>query len=73
VSVGAREMIDRPGKRYADTTVLVGEWLVNDIDSERACTALNRVNWIHARYGDAIKMDQMVYTLCLLVSEALVG
>lgn len=63
-------MVDRVGKRYADTTVLVGEFLVNDIDSERACVALNRMNWIHSRYS-AIKMDQMVYTLCLLTCEAL--
>jgi len=64
-------MIERVGKRYADTTVLVGEFLVNDIDSERACVALNRMNWIHARYGNKIQMDQMVYTLCLLTCEAL--
>lgn len=63
-------MIDRVGKRYADTTVLVGEFLVNDIDSERACIAINRMNWIHSRYSK-IQMDQMVYTLCLLTCEAL--
>jgi hypothetical protein len=71
VSVAAKEMVDRVGKRYADTTVLVGEFLVNDIDSERACIAMNRMNWIHSRYGSSIKMDQMVYTLCLLTCEAL--
>lgn len=64
-------MIDRVGKRYADTTVLVGEFLVNDIDSERACVAINRMNWIHSRYGNKIQMEQMVYTLCLLICEAL--
>lgn len=64
-------MVDRVGKRYADTTVLVGEFLVNDIDSERACIAINRMNWIHSRYGNKIEMDQMVYTLCLLTCEAL--
>jgi hypothetical protein len=71
VSVGAKEMVSRVGKRYADTTVLVGEFLVNDIDSERACVAINRMNWIHSRYGSQIKMDQMVYTLCLLTCGAL--
>lgn len=64
-------MVYRVGKRYADTTVLVGEFLVNDIDSERACVAINRMNWIHSRYGNKIQMDQMVYTLCLLTCEAL--
>lgn len=64
-------MVDRVGKRYADTTVLVGEFLVNDLDSERACIAINRMNWIHSRYGNRIQMDQMVYTLCLLICEAL--
>lgn len=73
VSVGAKEMVDRAGKRYADTTVLVGEWIVNPLDSERARLALNRVNYIHSRYGNKIRDDQMVYTLCLLVSEALVS
>ncbi|KNG43950.1 duf2236 family protein [Stemphylium lycopersici] len=71
VSVAAKEMVNQTGKRYADTTVLVGEFLVNDIDSERACIAINRMNWIHSRYGSKIKMDQMVYTLCLLTCEAL--
>lgn len=65
-------MVHRVGKRYADTTVLVGEFLVNDIDSERACIAINRMNWIHSRYGSQIHMDQMVYTLCLLICEALI-
>lgn len=64
-------MVERVGKRYADTTVLVGEFLVNDLDSERACVAINRMNWIHSRYGNRIQMDQMVYTLCLLICEAL--
>ncbi|CAN8098154.1 unnamed protein product [Discula destructiva] len=64
-------MVDRVGKRYADTTVLVGEFLVNDVDSERACVAINRMNWIHSRYGNKIQMEQMVYTLCLLTCEAL--
>lgn len=64
-------MVDRVGKRYADTTVLVGEFLVNDIDSERACIAINRMNWIHSRYRGQIQMDEMVYTLCLLTCEAL--
>lgn len=64
-------MIDRVGKRYADTSVLVGECLVNDIDSERACVANNRMNWIHSRYAGKIQMDQIVYTPCLLACEAL--
>ncbi|KAL7274384.1 hypothetical protein RUND412_002723 [Rhizina undulata] len=71
VSVAAKEMVDKAGKRYADTTVLVGEWIVNPLDSERGRTALNRVNFIHSRYGSKITNDQMVYTLCLLVSEGL--
>lgn len=66
-------MVDRAGKRYADTTILVGEFLVNPLDSERARTALNRINYIHSRYGNKITNDQMVYTLCLLVSEGLVS
>ncbi|PVI04033.1 hypothetical protein DM02DRAFT_586838 [Periconia macrospinosa] len=71
VSVNASEMVHRVGKRYADTTVLVGEFLVNELDSPRAVLAINRMNWIHSRYGSSIEMPQMVYTLCLLVCEAL--
>lgn len=69
VSVAAREMVDRVGKRYADTTVLVGEFFVNPLDSERAQIALNRMNWIHSRYGNKIHNQHMVYTLCLLTCE----
>jgi hypothetical protein len=45
---------------------------MNPLDSERARLSLNRVNFIHSRYRD-ITSDQMVYTLCLLVSETFVS
>lgn len=72
VSVKAKKMIDQPGLRYSDTIVFASEWIMNPLDSERARLSLNRVNFIHSRYRD-ITNDQMVYTLCLLVSETFVS
>lgn len=65
-------MVDQPGLRYSDTIVFASEWIMNPLDSERARLSLNRVNFIHSRYRD-ITNDQMVYTLCLLVSETFVS
>ena len=65
-------MVDQPGLRYSDTIVFASEWIMNPLDSERARLSLNRVNFIHSRYRN-ITNDQMVYTLCLLVSETLVS
>jgi hypothetical protein len=45
---------------------------MNPLDSERARLSLNRVNFIHSRYRD-ITSDQMVYTLCVIISEIPVG
>jgi hypothetical protein len=72
VSVKAKKMVDQPGLRYSDTIVFASEWIMNPLDSERARLSLNRVNFIHSRYRD-ITNDQMVYTLCLLVSETFVS
>ena len=72
VSVKAKKMVDQPGLRYSDTIVFASEWVMNPLDSERARLSLNRVNFIHSRYRD-ITNDQMVYTLCLLVSETFVS
>jgi len=65
-------MIDQLGLRYSDTIVFASEWIMNPLDSERARLSLNRVNFIHSRYL-GITNDQMVYTLCLLVSETFVS
>ena len=65
-------MVHQPGLRYSDTIVFGSEWIMNPLDSERARLSLNRVNFIHSRYRD-IKGDQMVYILCLLVSESFVS
>lgn len=67
-SVKAKKMIDETGLRYSDTLVFATEWILNPLDSERATLSLNRVNFIHSRYK-AIKDEEMVYTLCLLVCE----
>jgi hypothetical protein len=71
VSVKAKKIIHQPGLRYSDTTVFGLEWIMNPLDSERARLSLNRVNFIHSRY-QGITSDQMVYVLCLLVSEIFV-
>lgn len=65
-------MVDQPGLRYSDTIVFASEFIMNPLDSERARLSLNRVNFIHSRYR-GIQTDQMVYTLCLLVTEVFVS
>jgi hypothetical protein len=71
VCVKAKKIVHQPGLRYSDTIVFVSEWIINPLDSERARLSLNRVNFIHSRYR-GITSDQMVHTLCLLVSETFV-
>ncbi|KAJ5778758.1 hypothetical protein N7520_002004 [Penicillium odoratum] len=58
-------------KRYADTGVLIGEFMAFDPNSERAQTAIARTNFLHKGYrasGKIIEAD-MLYTLSLFAME----
>ncbi|KAF2637956.1 hypothetical protein P280DRAFT_456668 [Massarina eburnea CBS 473.64] len=58
-------------RRYADTGILIGEFLAQSPTSERANAALARLNFLHGRYQKAGKIsnDDLLYTLALFVLE----
>ncbi|KAK4995191.1 hypothetical protein LTR66_004942 [Elasticomyces elasticus] len=60
-------------KRYADTEVLIAEFLADAPSSERACSAIARMNYIHSVYQKSgrISNDDMLYTLSLFAVEPL--
>jgi hypothetical protein len=57
------------GKRTEDTVVLLVEFLVGSLDSDRGSKALAKVNWIHRRYGSKIKQPELLHTLAMFVLE----
>lgn len=57
------------GKRSEDTGVILGEILIQGIDSERGMLALSKMNWLHAQYGTRISNGDLVHTLALFVLE----
>ncbi|OAL51186.1 hypothetical protein IQ07DRAFT_586730 [Pyrenochaeta sp. DS3sAY3a] len=57
------------GKRAEETGLILGEILLNGVDSERGSTALAKMNWLHRRYGAKILNRDMISTLCLFVLE----
>lgn len=57
------------GRRAEDTGVLIAEFVVGSVDSERGLKALSKVNWLHARYGSKIGNDEMTHTLAMFVLE----
>lgn len=56
-------------KRYADTVVLIGEFLANGWGSERWADGVTRMNCIHGHYRGKIRNEDMLYTLSLFVGE----
>ncbi|KAL2354122.1 hypothetical protein BJ546DRAFT_95749 [Cryomyces antarcticus] len=58
-------------KRYADTEVLIAEFIGHAPSSDRACSAKARMNYIHSVYQKAGKIsnDDMLYTLSLFATE----
>ncbi|KAM5458159.1 hypothetical protein MaudCBS49596_000071 [Microsporum audouinii] len=58
-------------KRYADTSVLINEFVANPPTSDRALEALARMNFLHSNYRKAGKIldDDMLYTLSLFALE----
>jgi hypothetical protein len=59
------------GRRYADTGLLITEFLGHSPTSERTNAAIARMNYLHSRYQKAGKIsnDDMLYTLSLFVLE----
>lgn len=63
--------VEYAGRRFADTGVLIIEFLAHSPTSERANSAIARMNYLHNRYQKANKIsnDDMLYTLSLFVLE----
>ncbi|KAJ4380564.1 hypothetical protein N0V86_003923 [Didymella sp. IMI 355093] len=59
------------GRRFADTSILITEFLGYSPTSERANSAIARMNYLHGRYQKANKIsnDDMLYTLSLFILE----
>ena len=57
------------GKRAEDTGVILAEFLVGSIDSDRGSKALAKMNWLHRRYGSKIKQPELLHTLAMFVLE----
>lgn len=57
------------GKRAEDTGVILTEFLVGSMDSERGSKALAKMNWLHRRYGTKIKQPELLHTLAMFVLE----
>ena len=58
-------------KRYADTAVLLAEFLGYHPTSARSIEAIARMNYIHSQYQKSGKIldDDLLYTLALFASE----
>lgn len=63
--------VEYAGRRFADTGILIIEFLGHSPTSERANSAIARMNYLHSRYQKANKIsnDDMLYTLSLFVLE----
>ncbi|ORY66991.1 uncharacterized protein BCR38DRAFT_425464 [Pseudomassariella vexata] len=58
-------------KRYEDTGVIIGEFLSNPPNSERAISAISRMNFLHAKYisSGCISNADLLYTLSVFITE----
>lgn len=58
-------------KRYADTTVLLAEFIGYHPTSARSMEAIGRMNYIHSQYQKSGKIlhDDLLYTLALFAGE----
>ncbi|KAH8731229.1 hypothetical protein GQ44DRAFT_699548 [Phaeosphaeriaceae sp. PMI808] len=63
--------VEYAGRRFVDTSVLIIEFMGHSPTSERANSALARMNYLHNRYQKAGKIsnDDMLYTLSLFILE----
>jgi len=59
---------ENSGRRYADTTVLLAEFLAWPLDSERASLAIARMNYLHRAHPEILPRDTL-YTLMLFVTQ----
>ncbi|KAL3420706.1 hypothetical protein PVAG01_07151 [Phlyctema vagabunda] len=62
---------ENASKRYADTTILIGEFSSHDPKSERVIKAIARMNFIHSQYQRSGKISNadLLYTLSVFITE----
>ncbi|KAI1810134.1 hypothetical protein GGS20DRAFT_568806 [Poronia punctata] len=58
-------------KRYEDTAAIIGEFMINPPNSERAMSAIARMNFLHSKYREegTISNEDLLYTLSVFVIE----
>ncbi|KAH7085848.1 hypothetical protein BKA63DRAFT_529405 [Paraphoma chrysanthemicola] len=63
--------VEYAGRRYADTGILIIEFMGHHPTAERTNEAIARMNYLHSRYQKAGKIsnDDMLYTLSLFILE----
>ncbi|KAI1459849.1 hypothetical protein F4805DRAFT_33536 [Annulohypoxylon moriforme] len=61
----------RSPKRFEDTAVLIGEFMMNPPTSERAVQGIARMNFLHSKYikEGTISNDDLLYTLSVFITE----
>ena len=67
VLYSTRELVDRCGRRYDDTDLLIREFLEHDPNEPRAMASINRMNCIHSQYK--ISNDDYLYVLSVFIVE----
>jgi len=67
VLYSTRELVDRVGRRYDDTDLLIREFLEHDPAAPRAEAAIDRMNYIHSQYK--ISNEDYLYVLSVFIVE----
>ncbi|KAL7434961.1 hypothetical protein ACHAXM_004377 [Skeletonema potamos] len=62
-----RELVERCGRRYDDTDLLIREFLEHDPDEPRAVASIDRMNFIHSKYK--ISNEDYLYVLSVFIVE----
>jgi hypothetical protein len=58
-------------RRYEDTSLLIGEFLIHDPREQRTADAIARMNYLHGPYlkSGKITNDDLLYTLSVFITE----
>lgn len=67
VLYSTRELVDRCGRRYDDTDLIIREFLEHEPAAPRAKAAIDRMNFIHSQYK--IPNEDYLYVLSVFIVE----
>lgn len=64
---------ENASRRYEDTGILIGEFLIHDPREQRTADAIARMNYLHSPYIKAGKIsnEDLLYTLSVFITEPL--